>query len=256
MMIGLFLSAITHSFDAVRFKYVSYNLIVNAARTSFIRAAGKEWHLAFLDHNANGTFDDKSIDFEKCDLIQVGTMDEQDVRLVGNFIELDEKLYQLEAARSGAYVKLAAAKDVKLGTITYDDEITELVAGGETGMFTLESGGGMEKLPLGQYRVYGWEMERKDEKGNNWGLKATSMGNPDVFAVSEERETKLVVGEPIISTINLYGRGRDCIIRHSWQGKSGEQIQVTLNGYPPPPAQVHIWNADGSYDRTFTFSHG
>lgn len=221
-----------------------------------ITADGKEWRLTFLDHNANGTFDDKSIDFGKCDLIQVGGTNEQDVRLVGNFIELDEKLYQLEVARSGAYVKLEPVKDVSLGAITYDDGITELVAGGENGMFTLESEGGMGKLQVGQYRVYGWEMERKDEKGNNWALKATSMGNPDVFAVSEERETKLVLGEPIISTINFYDRGRDCIIRHSWQGKSGEQIQVTLNGYPPPPAKVHIWNADRSYDRTFTFSHG
>jgi len=213
-------------------------------------------HCVLIDQSANGAFNDRSIDLADCDLIQIGKEGDRDICLVGNFIQVDDELYRLEVARDGTHVSLAPAKDVKFGTIRQQEEMSELEPGGENGMLTVKLEKGVGKLPVGKYRVYGWVIERNDENGNLWTAKATSFGNPDVFEFTEGQEISPEAGEPIISTLDFYRRDARCTIRHSWRGKSGEHLRLTRNGYDPPPAQVHIWNADKSYDRTFTFSHG
>ncbi len=216
----------------------------------------KKKHCVVLDQDANGTFNDKSIHFKDCDLIQISEEGAQDICLVGNYIQVDEELYRLEVAADGSYIRLAAANSVRFGTIKQQTEMIELIAGGENGMLTVKLEKGLGKLPVGKYRVYGWEVERDDVAGNRWKAKATSFGSPEVFEIREGEETRLDPGEPIVSTIETYRSGAQCTVRHSWRGRSGEQIRITRNGVDPPPAQVHIWNADNSYDRTFTFETG
>lgn len=217
-------------------------------------------HCVLMDQNATGTFDDRSIDFQDCDLIQIGKEGDPDICLVGNFIQVDDGLYRLEVDRDGTHVTLAPAKDVKFGTVKQQEDMTELVAGGENGMLTIKLERGVGKLPLGKYRVYGWVIERKDEKDNDWALKAQSSGNPGAFEVSEGHETVLALGEPIISSISVDKSGREFEIYQRLEGKSGEQIKLYQNGVQlltrMQPAKVHIQNADGSYDRTFTLSGG
>jgi hypothetical protein len=221
-----------------------------------ITVSGKQKHCVLIDQNANGLFNDKAVDLKDCDLIQIGKEGDPDVSLVGTFVHVDENLHRLEVAPNGTWVRLTEATNVDFGTVGQQADMTELVAGGENGMLTVKLKQGVGKLPVGKYRVYGWDVERQDGDGNLWKAKATSFGNPEVFEISEGKETRLDVGEPIISTIETYRSGAQVTIRHSWKGRSGEWIRLTRNGYDPPPAQVHIWNADRSYDRTFTFEHG
>ena len=82
-----------------------------------ITVNGEKQHCVLFDGNANGTFNDKSLEASKSDRIRIGATSSQDTRFVGNFIEVDGTLYEPEISRDGAYVKLAEAKDVKYGNI-------------------------------------------------------------------------------------------------------------------------------------------
>jgi len=122
-----------------------------------------------IDYNANGTFDDKSFDSAQADRIRIGEEGNLESRCVGNYLEVGDLLYQLEVAKDGAYVKLAAAEDVNFGNIRLPESITEFAAGGENGLFILKPKKGTGSLPTGQYRIDHWAIERKDDAGfNRW----------------------------------------------------------------------------------------
>ncbi|MHC4740054.1 MAG: hypothetical protein ACYS9Y_14190, partial [Planctomycetota bacterium] len=163
-----------------------------------------------IDYNVNGTFnnkDDESLDFN-CDRIRIGEKDSRDTRFVGNYIEVDEVLYQLEIAQDGAYVKLAPAKDLKFGNIQVPETITDFAAGGENGLLAVKLEKGVGKLPVGKYRIHHWAVERKDEKGDNWKMEGRYFrGKSGIFEIAEDTQAKLDIGEPIVSTLDARKQG-------------------------------------------------
>lgn len=221
-----------------------------------IEVGGEEKTCVLIDQNANGVFNDRSIDFAGCDLIRIVTPGLEDVALVGELVEVDGQLYRLEVEKTGGQVGLMPAHDVQFGKVRLEKEMTELVAGGENGMFTVKLKNGRGQLPVGRYRIYQWSLEREDKLGNIWQLTAHSFGNPEIIEVKKGATARISPGEPIVSAIEVFRSGEAITIRHEWRGRASERIQVTYNGAPPPPASVHIQNTDGTYDRIFTFDHG
>jgi len=221
-----------------------------------ITVDGKEKFCAVVDNNANGRFDDRSIDFAECDLIQIAERGARDVCLVGEFIQVDEILYRLTVAPDGSYVALDSPGRVRFGALRVPEEITEIIVAGENGMLDLKPEEGVAEVPVGSYRVYQWIAERTDDNGDAWRLKAHSMGNPEILEVTASGEIRPNVGAPITSTLNV--RSRDGVYRmsHVLQGQPGERIQLTRNGAALMPPKICICNAAGSYDRTFAFRRG
>jgi hypothetical protein len=154
-----------------------------------ITVGGTKRHCVLIDQNANGTFDDKSLEAHKCDRVRIGKKDGQDTRFVGNYIELDGVLYRREAARDGACIKLTKATNVQSGSIRLPESITQFSAGGENGLFTLKSEKGVASLPVGKYRVNHWEIDRKDEKGRTWLLRGYWSAEMGDFHITEGEET-------------------------------------------------------------------
>ena len=221
-----------------------------------ITVGGKEKHCVLIDYNANGTFDDKSINASECDRIQIGEKDDKDARFVGNYIEIEGSLYQLEIAREGAYVKLAAAEDVNFGNIRLPESITEFAAGGENGLFILKPKKGTGSLPVGQYYIDRWAIERKDNAGKNWRLQGSRFSEKGRFNVTEMQETELSIGEPIISTLEAQDRKGTYYFSQNLKGKLKESIYITLNGNRAPPPKLRIKSKDSTYDQTFDFKYG
>ena len=218
---------------------------------------GKEKQCVLVDQNANGTFDDRSIDFENCDLIQIVDKPEASIWITGNFIQVDEKLYRLEVARDGTSISLASARAVNYGTVRVPNEITELVVGGENGLLEVKTKNGVARLPVGKYRVYQWVLERKDQTGDTWSAKGWSKGNPEVFEVSKGSTAKLSLGEPLLSSVDIRNpANNEDVIVYGLRGTSGELVQLNRNGVALRAPGIHIQNADGSYDRIFTYSYG
>ncbi len=209
-----------------------------------------------IDYNANGTFDDKSINANDCDRIQIGEKDDKDTRFVGNYIEIEDTLHQLQIASDGAYVKLVAAEDVNFGNIRLPESITEFAAGGENGLFVLKLKKDIGSLPVGQYCIEHWAIERKDDAGSNWRLQGSGFSKNGRFNVTEMQETELSIGEPIISTLEAQNKEGTYSFSQNLKGKLNESIYITLNGKRAPPPKLRIKSKDGTYDQTFDFKYG
>jgi hypothetical protein len=216
----------------------------------------KEQHCILIDHNVNGTFDDKSTSAEDCDRIQIGKDDYKDIRFVGNYLEIEGSLHQLEVARDGAYVKLTAAEDVTFGNIHLPESIAEFAAGGVNGLFIRKPKNGICSMPVGQYCIDHWTTERKDDAGNSWKLQGSRFSESGRFNVSEAEETKLSIGEPVISTLAVQDRRGQRYFSQNLKGKLKESIYITLNGNRAPAPKLHIKSKDATYDQTFAFKYG
>jgi len=188
-----------------------------------VTVAGTKKHCTLIDQNANGTFNDKSLNAAECDRIRIGKKGSKDSLFVGNYIEIDDVLYRPEIARDGAYIKLSKAEDVKFGNIRIPESITD---------------------------------ERKDEKGKKWKMQGEGFSNKGDFDITADKEAELSIGEPIISTLKATKSGSGYSFSQNLQGRLGERIELTRNEAQPPAPKLHIKNKDGTYDRTFSFEYG
>ena len=221
-----------------------------------ITVGGQRKYCLLIDQNANGTFNDKSINSNECDRIRIGEKGTAKTSFVGNYIVIDAVLYQPDIARDGAYIKLTAAKDVLYGSVQLPETISEFEAKGENGLFTFKPEKGLTRLPVGKYRIHLWKTELKDDKGNTWTLTGQEFSNKGLFEVNESGQTTLDVGEPIISTLTARKSDSRYSFSHNLRGQLGESIELTRNGSQPRAPKLHIKNEDGSYDRTFSFEYG
>jgi len=221
-----------------------------------ITVGGEKKHCVLIDYNANGAFNDKSIEAGKCDRIRIGRKDERDTKYVGNYIEIDGDYYRPEIARDGAYIKLEAADDIRFGKVKMQEAITEFSAGGENGLFAVRLEKGTGELPVGKYRIDYWAIERKDEEGSTWELKGQGFGEKGDFEVNEDGETELSVGEPVICSLGSRERDSSHYFDQGLRGELGERISLTRSGSRPRAPKLHIKSADGKYDRTFNFEYG
>jgi hypothetical protein len=221
-----------------------------------IKVGGVTKHCVLIDHNANGTFNDKSLNAHKCDRIRIGKKGAQDTRFVGNYIRVDGVLYRPEVARDGACIKLTKAENVQSGNIRLPESITEFSAGGENGLFTLKPEKGIASLPVGKYRVNHWEIDRKDEKGIIWLLRGYWSEKMGDFDVTQVKDVELSIGEPIISTVQAQNKSGTYSFDHNLKGQLDERIELTRNGAQPRAPKLHIKSKDGTYDRTFSFEYG
>jgi len=246
----------------LNFRFYSYNVNRRLYASSGgwyegdITVGGAKKHCVLFDYNANGAFDDKSLEANECDRIRIGNKDSQDARFVGNYIEVDGVLYRPEVARDGAYIKLTEAKDARFADIRLPESITEFSAGGENGLFILKPEKGAGSLPVGKYRINYWAIKRKDEKGTQWEMRGTGFYKTGLFDITVDKKTELSIGEPIVSTLKAQIKEGAYYFRFDMKGRDNERIELTRNGVRPQAPKLHIKSADGRYDRTFSFEYG
>ena len=221
-----------------------------------ITVGGEKKHCVLFDYNTNGAFNDKSANAAECDRIRIGKQGGQDTLFTGNYIVDDETLYRPEIARDGACIKLTRAENVSFGSVRLPESITQFSANGENGLFILKPEKGVASLPVGKYRVYEWAVEQQDEKGTNWKLKGSGLSEKNVFDIAEDKQAELSIGEPIIAMLDASEREGTHSFRHNMKGRAGERIVLTRNGAQPQAPKVNIKNADGTYDRTYSFQYG
>ncbi len=216
---------------------------------------GKETRCVLVDYNCNGTFDDKAEDFNS-DRLLTGPEQQTHQSYIGNFLELEGKLYRLNVAQDGAFMELTPAPDVAYGTVTVPESITSFAVGGMNGMFERTVENGKVTLPVGQYRVYSWEIARKDKKGVQWKLQGSGFPQKSAFKVEKDVAGNLDIGEPIFSKLDASFRRDAYYFNQKLIGKSGERISLTKAGRRVEPPKVHIRNKTGEYDRTFALEYG
>jgi hypothetical protein len=249
---------VTYHLNFNQYQYADTRLNVSSGGwyEGDITVGAEKMHCVLFDYNANGTFNDKSANAGNCDRIRIGKQGDQRTLFIGNYIAVDEMLYQPEIAKDGAYIKLIKAEDVKFGNVRPTESITQLSVNGENGLFILKPEKGLATLPVGKYYVYDWIVERQDDKGTNWQLKGSGLSERDTFEITEDKQVELSIGEPIIATLDSSEREGTHSFRQDMKGRAGERIELTRNGARPQAPKVRIKNADGTYDRTYSFQYG
>lgn len=217
-----------------------------------ITVAGQKKHCVLIDYNINGTFDDKSLNASQCDRIRVGIKGTRDTGYVGNYVQIDDTLYRIEVARDGAFVKFAAAEDVKFGNIRVPETITEFSAGGENGLFTFKPEKGAGSLPAGKYRVNYWTIDRKDDKGKSWQLRGGYFSGNGDFDVTEATETSLSIGEPVTASLQVRLNGENYEFEKNIVGPLGEYVTLTSGGRDVRDSwKLQAKNIEGTFAKTY-----
>lgn len=222
-----------------------------------ITVGGVKKRCTLVDHNVNGAFNDKSADYSQSDRIRIGEQTGYEGGAVGNYLEVDGKLYRVEIARDGACVSLAEAKDVSYAPVRVADNITTIIANGENGSFIRTPENGIIKLPVGEYRVNSWAIARKDDAGAKWEMKGMlSSGGAGGFTVAQDKEVSLPFGEPVYSMVQANKSGSVYSFQQRIEGRQGERVTLTRNGSQPAAPKLHIRSRDGSYDRSLNSEYG
>ena len=219
-----------------------------------ITVNGVKKHCTLIDYNVNGLFNDKSTDSSKCDRIRIGEPEGRDTRFVGNYIEVDDKLYRQQVARDGAFIVLTEANDVAYGTIRVADNITSFAVGGENGLFTRTPKEGVARLPVGDYRFDYWSIVKKDDAGAKWELRGSRGGG--LVSIAQDEEVELAIGEPVYSSVTVRKSESYYSFSQNLQGRREERIELLRNGSRPQPPKLRIRNRDGTYDRGMSFEYG
>ncbi|MCK4850621.1 MAG: hypothetical protein KAT11_04675 [Phycisphaerae bacterium] len=223
-----------------------------------VEIEGVKQQVIVFDANANGAFDDAYLDFSRSDRIKIITTDyKQIIGRIGKYIQLGGKLHGLRVARDGSCVQFWPAKDVAMGSVRVPEGLTALGAGGVNGLFFVPVKDGQVKLPLGKYRLNHWEIQRKDKSGALWKLSASGPSKAITFEAGKKDQPPLEFGEPLLDDGAYSKRGSTYRFSNPvLKGRHGERITVTRDGRRPPAPKLLIRNADGSYNRRFTFAYG
>ncbi len=223
-----------------------------------ISVGGVKKRCLLIDHNVNGAFNDKSPDYRQSDRIRIGEQTDLEGGAVGNYVEVDNKLYQVEIARDGACLSLTEARDVLYGTVRLAENIATLVVSGENGSFIRKLANGIARLPAGTYQVNSWCILRKDDAGVKWEMRgAFPQGGPQAgLTVAPDKDISLPFGEPSYSTVRVSKSGSEYSFDQRLEGRQGERIVLTRNGSRPPPPKLRVTNKEGTYDRSVSSAYG
>jgi hypothetical protein len=218
-----------------------------------VNLGGQKRRVQLIDGNANGAFNDWSVNPSQTDRIVIDD-NETDARFLGRFVEIAGQLFQIEVARDGAFLKVQKAENVPMGRVQVPDSVTEFTAMGENGHFVRKPASGAS-LPQGKYRLLDWKSERRDDKGVAWQLLARSYGDSEAFEVGNA-PTVLDLGGSVRASLQASETTTQTSFRLQLQGSKGESVEITRAGARPRGPQLILASRDGTYRRTNTFEYG
>jgi len=221
-----------------------------------IEVAGVWKRCRLIDQNGNGAFSDKAANYAQSDRIRIGEQTDSEGGAVGNFVEVDNKLYRIEIARDGSHVSLAGAGDVSYGTARLASNVTTIVVSGENGSFIRKPENAVIKLPAGAYHVDSWTIARKEDSGSQWEMKGTAPQEAGGFTLSAGEEVSLPFGEPVYCRVTVAKDASSYAFEQKLEGRQGERIVQTVNGQKPSPPKLRIRSQDGSFNTVLTSEYG
>jgi hypothetical protein len=206
--------------------------------------------------SGNGAFNDTSKNYYEADKIVIGDEPKTETGLVGKYLQTGGKLYRLEVARDGAYIKLSPADDVAMGKIKLPPEINEISATGENGFFKVALTEGTGNIPEGSYRIYQWAIEKRDDKNSKWRLEGQGFNESGDFEVKKDKQAFLAVGEPITSKLEVKSKRGKYTFNQTLTGRLGERTMLLQNGTRSAAPKLRVVSEDKKFDRRYSFEYG
>jgi hypothetical protein len=217
--------------------------------------AGRKRELALVDANVNGTFNDRSPDPADGDALRVEG-DQVSQRYLGRLLEVEGLLFAISVPQDGAFVQVQAAKNVPLASVRVPEVISEVVVVGGPGHFVRLPTNGAFTLPVGPYRVHGWSIERKDDKGADWKLSGSGFGEFAGFEATVEKAAALDIGEPVLAALTVTENRGGATFGLRLKGRLGESVELLKGKERPRPPQLHLAGPGGSFRSTNSFEYG
>jgi hypothetical protein len=224
---------------------------------------GAKKRLQLIDGNVNGAFNDIAPDPYESDRVQVGgektseNLARDSERFLGRMLEVDGKLFRIEVARDGAFVKVQKAENVALGRVSVPTNISEISLFGENGFFERKPANGEFTVPAGNYRPVEWTINRKDEKGAVWSLMGYSFPKTSGFEVAADKTNALKIGEPVQAVLGATdGANHQVEFSLQFLGQQKESIQMLRGGERPAGPKLLLAKTDGTLCYTNTFEFG
>ncbi len=215
----------------------------------------KKHTVRLIDSTVNGVFNDRSESASECDRIVVDG--EKGInRYLGKYLEVDGQLLSIDVAPDGAFIKTQLAEGVEFGSVRVPETITEFTAMGANGHFVRKPEKGEFKLPVGKYRVNGWEIDRKDDKGANWKLSGYSFSKAGNFQVNTGKVASLKVGEPIYAALEATESKNEIRFSLGMLGPLGESVQIMRGSERPRAPQLQAASVKGDFKATRNFEYG
>jgi len=217
---------------------------------------GRKRRLELIDGNVTGPFNDCSPNAYESDRVALEG-DKVDPRFLGRLLEVDGQFFRIEAARDGAFVKIQKADNLVLGQVRVPENISEFTAFGENGHFVRTPVKGGFTLPTGHYRVLGWRIDRKDNKGAAWTLSGYNFKESADFEVTAEKAAAIDVGEPVRAALRAIDRTNNQVAFDlRFQGRLDESIEMLREGQRPRGPQLTLTNPAGTFRYTNSFEFG
>jgi hypothetical protein len=217
---------------------------------------GVKKRIQLIDGNVNGAFNDVASDPYSSDRVQVEG-DPTSERFLGRMLEVDGKFFRTEVARDGAFVKVQKADNLTMGQVRVPENISEFAAYGENGHFVRKPKEGQLTLPAGQYRIFHWTINRKDDKGAAWTLSGSSFPQTATFEVAADKTASLEIGEPVQAVLKMTESAkRQLDFSLQFEGRQKESIEMLREGQRPRGPKLMLANASGTVCYTNTFEFG
>ncbi len=215
---------------------------------------GKKRHVQLVDNNVNGVFNDQGKDPSNCDAITVEG-DRLGDHYLGKLLELDNQFYRVEIARDGAFLKVSKVDNVVTGQVRVPENVASFIAVGEPGHFIRKPAKGTFTLPVGNYRINGWTVNRRD-RGAEWTLTGYSFPEAANFEVTAGQPVSLEIGEPVRTVMETREQSGEVTFNLSLIGQRGELIQMLRGGERPKGPRLTLASTAGSYHYTNNFEFG
>lgn len=216
---------------------------------------GKKQRIQLVDGNVNGTFNDQGADTSDRDWVTIQG-DSTSRRYLGRMIEVSNQLFRIEVARDGACITVEPARDVVFGEVRVPETISQLVVLGPNGHFVRKPARGVVSLPIGEYRIFSWDMQRKDEKGAAWTLSGAAFDERGDIEVAANTPLAVNIGEPIRAMMGITDATNEIRFSLEMRGALGERVDIMKGGQTPPGPKLFLASADGTYRATNSFEFG
>ncbi len=220
-----------------------------------VNFGGVKKHVTLIDGNGNGTFNDITADPYESDRVQIDG-DKVSERFLGKMLEVDGKFFNVEVARDGSFIKAQPAENVVLAPVSVPTNISEFIAFGPNGYFVRQPANGEFTLPAGQYRMFHWTINSKDN-GAEWTLSGHNFPATATFEAAAGKPAALDIGEPVKAVLKADEQAdRQITFRLNFVGHQQEAIEMLRANQRPAGPKLTLANANGSICGAATFEFG
>jgi hypothetical protein len=219
---------------------------------------GRKYKVALGDSDCNGRFDDRFGTVPGSRILQGGqelpyyrgdtmyltredALQYEDGQLLGDMLILGNKVMDVAVDPSGTKLKLEETGRA-LGLLKIPQPVTKLqlkTPGTSASAIMVADVGTEFPVPVGEYELYTYTMERKDQQGDLWRLSARAGSSTPATVVAAGTPGTMTFGEPFKPLIRaqLQGRSQERSEAKQWYefwksgegtAKPGRRVQVSL----------------------------